>query len=269
MIKYNFMRKLAQTSFLLFLLLTSGKLSAQDGWYFLSNLQLNGGNYAFDSYSRAIFIYGGLRYQSENFGITASIPFVSTNSGRISQTNGMMFTAGNYNQTNTNSMQNKMNFGVGDLYVYMDHKIFSDYESGIDLFINAQAKIPTAAIRMNIGTGKFDLGGSVTLRKSLNNFIGIADFGYLNIGDPDSITYKNPFTYGIGVGKFFNYGEYSLLIYYTGYTKILDGFDLPNLLSLGINYVAAEKVILSFISSKGFGNTSPDFTLSIGARIKI
>jgi len=265
MIRIKFFGKLAQAGFILLLLLISGKLTAQEGWYFTSSVQLSGGNYVFDSYNRVFSIYGGLRYQGENFGITASIPLVSSNNKSVSQTSGMMVPSG----TNTSTMQSGMNFGLGDLYGYFDYKIISDYESGIDLFVNTQLKVPTAATDMNIGTGKYDFGGSVTFRKSLDSFVGIVDLGYLNIGDPDSITYKNPFTYGIGVGKFFNYGEYSLLLYYTGYTKIIDGYDAPKQLSIGINYRASDDIILSLISSAGFGNTSPDYTLSGGIRIKL
>lgn len=265
----KFFRKLATAGFLLLMLLTSGKLTAQDGWYFTSSVQLSGGNYVFDSYNRVFSIYGGLRYQGENFGITASIPLVSSNNNSVNQTSGMMVPSGTNIGTNTSTMQNGMNFGLGDLYGYLDYKVISDYESGIDLFANAQFKVPTAATSMNIGTGKYDFGGSVTFRKTLDSFVGIVDLGYLNIGDPDSITYKNPFTYGIGIGKFFNYGEYSLLLYYTGYTKIIDDFDAPKQISLGINYMASDDIILSLISSAGFGNTSPDFTLSGGMRIKL
>ncbi len=265
MIRIKFFGKLAFAGFLLSMLLTTGKLTAQDGWYFTSSVQLNGGNYVFDSYSRVFSIYGGLRYQGENFGITASIPLVSSNNNSVSQTGGIMVPSG----ANTGTMQNGMNFGLGDLYGYFDYKIISDYETGIDIFVNALIKVPTASTGMSIGTGKFDFGSSVTIRKSIDSFVGILDLGYLNIGDPDSLTYKNPFTYGIGVGKFFNYGEYSLLLYYTGYTKIIDDFDAPRLFSLGVNYRANENIILSVIGSKGFGNTSPDFALSGGIRIKL
>ena len=93
--------------------------------------------------------------------------------------------------------------------------------------------------------------------------------GYLDIGDPDGITYNNPFTYGIGIGNFFNYGEYSLLLYYSGYSKILDDYDPPQQISLGANYRVSETLILSFIGSAGLGNLMPDYTTSIGVRIKL
>ncbi len=259
-------RKLAYAGFLFFLIFSTQKFFAQEGWYFNSSVQFSGGKYVFDTYNRVFSIYGGLRYQNDFLGITASIPIVSNNS-KFSQTSGMMLPTGNSGST-SNSMQS-MSLGIGDLYTYLDYKIISDYETGIDVYANAQIKIPTASANMSFGTGKFDVGASLTLRKSLESFIGIIDLGYLNIGDPVSVKYKDPLTYGIGLGKFFNYGEYSLLLYYTGYTTVIEGFDTPKQISLGANYRLSDKVILSAIGSAGIGNTSPDFTLSGGMRVKL
>ncbi|MBS3945018.1 MAG: hypothetical protein KGZ42_05930 [Melioribacter sp.] len=260
--------KLAYAGFLLVFLLLSNETLSQSGWYLTSSIQLSGGNYILDSYNRVFSVYGGLRYQGENFGISASLPLVTSNNN-VSQTNGMMTQSGTNNDAATNTTHSGIDFGLGDLYGYFDYKIISDFDSEIDIYVNAQIKIPTAAKHMNIGTGKYDFGGSISLRKSLDNFIGFVDLGYLNIGDPDGSTYKNPFTYGLGLGKFFNYGEYSLLIYYTGYTKILNEYDAPKQISLGANYRASESIIISLIGSAGLGNFTPDFTFSGGLRIKL
>ncbi|MCK9426934.1 MAG: hypothetical protein M0Q21_12930 [Ignavibacteriaceae bacterium] len=263
------LRKPAIAGFLLILLFFSKSMFAQTGWYFTSSVQLSGGKYVFDSYNRVYSVYSGMRYQGENFGITASIPLVTSNNKNGSQSSGMMVTSGTNNVSGTGISQNGINFGLGDLYGYFDYKIISDFENELDVYVNAQIKIPTAAAQMNIGTGKYDFGGSVSLRKSFDSFIGVVDLGYLNIGDPDGVTYKDPFTYGIGIGKFFNTGEYSLLLYYTGYTKIVDAYDSPQQLSLGVNYRTSETIILSVIGSAGKGNFAPDFTLSSGIRINL
>ena len=261
--------KPAMAGFLSIFLFFTNSMYAQTGWYFTSSIQLSSGNYIFDSYNRVFSVYGGLRYQGENFGISASIPLVTSNNNNVSQTSGMMIPSGTNNPSNTNAVQSGMNFGLGDFYGYLDYKIVSDFENETEVFINARIKVPTAATHMNIGTGKYDFGSSLSLRKSLDSFIGIVDLGYLNKGDPDGITYKDPFTFGLGIGKFFNYGEYSLLLYYTGYTKILDEYDAPQQISLGANYRTSEKNILSLITSAGIGNFAPDFTLSGGIRIKL
>lgn len=265
--KMNF-RKPAFAGFLFLSLLFTANIYSQTGWYLSSSVQLGGGQFLSDSYSRIFSVYGSIRYQGDGFGITASIPFVNNNGNSISQSNGMMVPSGTNNTTSTTT-QNNMNFGIGDLYGYFDYEIYSDFENDLEVYLNAQVKIPTASSMLNFGTGVLDYGGSISARKSFGSFIGVVDLGYLDIGDPDGITYKNPFTYGIGFGKFFNYGEYSLLLYYSGYTKILDDYNAPQQISLGANYRLNETIILSFIGSAGLGNLMPDFTTSIGARFKL
>ena len=261
--------KPAIAGFLLIILFFQKDLSAQTGWYFNSSIQFSGGNYIFDSYSRVFSIYSGLRYQGENYGVSVSLPLVANNNNNLSQSGGMMIPFGNDSGTSNSSMQGSMNLGLGDLYGYFDYRILSEFENDVDLYFNAQVKIPTSATLVNIGTGQYDFGASISLRKSFNTFLGVVDIGYLNIGDPSSISYKNPITYGLGIGKFFNHGEYSLLLYYTGYTKILDEYDAPQQVSLGGNYRASETIIVSLIGSAGIGNFAPDFTLSGRIRIKL
>lgn len=262
--KMNF-RKPALAGFLLLTFLFTANAYSQTGWYISSSAQVSGGQFLSDSYTRVFSIYGSIRYQGDDFGITASIPIVNSN---VSQSNGMMIPAGSSNTTGSTT-QNNMNFGIGDLYGYFDYNIYSDFKNDIEVYLNAQVKIPTASSMMNYGTGKLDYGGSISIRKSFGSFLGVVDLGYLDIGDPVGITYKNPFTYGIGIGKFFNYGEYSLLFYYSGYTKILDDYNAPHQISIGVNYCVSEYLILSYIGSAGLGNLMPDYTTSIGVRIKL
>jgi hypothetical protein len=106
------------------------------------------------------------------------------------------------------------------------------------------------------------------MRKSFGEYVGFVDVGYLDIGDPEGLTYSNPVTFGVGVGRFFSQGRYSLLVYYSGYTKILDAYDPPQQLSLGVNARLSEEIIVSLIGSKGIGNSAPDFTLHSGLRIR-
>lgn len=261
--KMNF-RKPAFTGFLLLTFLFTANASSQTGWYLSSSIQFSGGQFLSDSYTQVFSVYGAIRYQGNDFGITASIPFVNSNG--VSQSNGMMVPTGTSNTTVT---QSNMNFGIGDLYSYFDYKIYSDYENEIEVYLNAQIKIPTASSMINFGTGKMDYGGSISARKSFGNFLGVVDLGYLDIGDPDGITYKNPFTYGVGIGKFFNYGEYSLILYYSGYSKIVNDYDSPQQISFGANYRISDTLILSFIGSAGLGNLMPDYTSSLGLRIKL
>ena len=255
----NLLRKPVFTGFLISILFTSMNTFGQTGWYLNSSVQFSGGSYIFNSYNRVFSFYGGLRYQGEGFGVSVSLPVIGSNNNTILQDT----------QINGGSSTSSMKYGIGDIYGYVDYRVLSEDESAADVYLNSQIKIPTATPHLNFGTGKFDYGISISAKKSLNDFIAFAELGYLNIGDPSTITYKNPFIYGLGVGKFFNYGEYSLFLYYNGYTKIADKYDAPQQVSFGANYKTSENVIFSLIASAGIGNFAPSFTLSGGIRIKL
>lgn len=154
------------------------------------------------------------------------------------------------------------------MVAYADCRVYSDEKSALAFYLNAQVKAPTSSNDENLGTGRWDVGASITMRKGFDDYVTFVDAGYLDIGDPEGVTYSNPFTFGIGVGRFLGQGKYSVLFYYSGYTKILDAYDAPQQLSLGGNVRLSDEIILSIIGSKGIGNSTPDFTLNSGVRIR-
>lgn len=285
----DFSRKPILTGLLLIfcIVLFNNITIAQDGWYVNTNLQLAGGNFIYKTNSNTISLYGGLKYQSDNFGISFSIPVVGNNTNAISQAGGMMVPIGNSNNetgnmrggSNGNNMMggnmmgsgsfSGMNVGLGDLFLLSNYQFISEDDFLSDVILNAEIKIPTASAHMGIGTGKFDYGTSLTFRKSFDTYVAIVDLGYLNLGDPSGFTYENPFTYSFGIGKFFDYGKYSLLLYYSAYTEVAKGYEPPRQLSLGLNYKAAEKIYLTAIAGAGLSSFSPAYYFSAGLKFGI
>ena len=300
-------RKSALAGFLIILLtiLLDGNLFAQEelhvqqaNWYINTNLHLAGGNFIYNSFDNVISLYGGVGYQSGNFGISFSIPVVGNKSNFISQSGGMMLPIGN-SKNGYGNMQNSgsngsgmmgsgnsmmgssssavggINWGLGDLYLYSNYQLVSQNDFFTDVIVNANVKFPTASTHMGIGTGQYDYGASLTFRKSfdlsdnLNSFVAIADLGYINFGDPPGITYENPFTYSFGLGKFFNDGEYSLLLYYSAYTEVVKGYDPPRQIALGLNYKVSDNLILTGIGAAGLSKFSPAYNFSAGVKVGI
>jgi len=286
-------QKINSTVLLIFsALLFSGVTFAQEGWSVSTGLQYSGGNYYFNNYSKLFSFYGGLRYQTEYFSLNVTIPIIFSNKNPLSQSGGMMLPIGgnssnsnnvmgsNSSDTNTGGMMGNggsnstsmsgssssmnSNIGLGDMYLSGNYQFYSNYENSFSALINYQIKFPTASGMTNIGTGKFDYGASVTLRKGFDSYIAIADLGYLNIGDPSGFTYNNPFTYGFGLGKFFNDGNSSLLLYYQGYTEIVSGYAAPQQLSLGLNYQLSSKLTLTLTGGVGLTKFSPGLLASTG-----
>ena len=295
--------KIRSTLLLIFsVILFSGVTFAQEGWSVSTGLQYSGGNYYYNNYSRLFSFYGGLRYQSEYFSVNITAPIIFSNNNTLSQSGGMMLPIGGNSSKNNNMMgsnssgnnsggmmgntgsdgmmdsngsnsnpymfgsSSSMNssIGLGDIFLTGNYQFHSNYENSFTALINYQIKFPTANTITNIGTGKFDFGVSVTLRKGFDSYLAIADLGYLNIGDPSGITYNNPFTYGVGFGKYFNDGNSSLLLYYQGYTEIVSGYAAPQQLSLGLNHQLSSKLTLTLIGGVGLTKFSPALLASAG-----
>ena len=271
------------TFLILLLVLLNKNTFAQDGWYINTNLQLAGGNFIYNSNTNVVSLYGGLRYQTDKFGISLSIPVIGNNNNSVGQAGGMMVPLGNSNNGSGNmngggmvgsgnSMMGSatgMNVGLGDLFLLSNYQVISENDYFSDVIINAQIKFPTASAHKGFGTGQYDFGASLTFRKSFETYVAIADLGYLNLGDPAGFTYENPFTYSLGLGKFFNDGKYSLLLYYSAYTEVVKGYEPPRQLSLGLNYQVGERLYLTGIVGAGLSKFSPAYSFSAGVKFGI
>lgn len=288
-------------------ILFNGVSFAQEGWSVTTGLQFSGGNYYYNNYSKLFSFYGGVRYQSEYFSVNVTAPIIFSNNNSLSQSGGMMLPIGGNSSNNNNMMgsntssdntggmmggssggsmmgsngstsnsympgsSSSMNssIGLGDIYMTGNYQFYSSYENSFTASINYQIKFPTASGMTNIGTGKYDFGASVTLRKGFDSYLAIADLGYLNIGDPTGITYNNPFTYGVGFGKYFNDGNSSLLLYYQGYTEIVSGYAAPQQLSLGLNHPLSARLTLTLIGGVGLTKFSPGLLASAGVNFQL
>lgn len=257
----SLIRKPVFTGFLILLVFNCLTIFAQTGWYLSSSVQISGGSYVSETYNNLYSLYGGLRYQTENFGLSISVPVIGNHLNYSTIVNSQPL--GN------NQMMNSMDFGLGDLYFYTDFKLLSEASGYADLYFNTSIKFPTASSNINLSSDEFDFGFSIALKKSFNSFIVFIDAGYLYTGNPASFNYKNPFSYGIGAGKFFSYGKYSLFIYYNGYSKILDQYEPPQQISIGANYLTNSQIIFSIVAAAGIGDFTPDYTLSGGIRFRL
>ncbi len=275
-------------SFIIFLVLMksmeitaqSNMYSGKSGWTLSTSFQVTGGGYIYNEYSTLYLLYGGIRYQNNNLTLYGYIPVVAQNNPGFTQS-GMMIIptgrenkgeGGNMNEGNMHGENNSMNqtsmmnsqISLGDFYLYGSYLLLNEIDHSMDLFINPNIKFPTASGSSEIGTGRFDYGLSMNVRKSIESFVVVAEAGFIKLGDPSGIDYKNPFTYGIGLGKFISQSGSSVLLYYNSYTRILDNYEPPRQVSLGLNFKLDSTKALSFIGSKGLSSYSPDFSISAG-----
>lgn len=275
--------KMTMISFILFFAVASINYG-QSEWSFNTSLQFASGNYLSTERLNSYYIYGGIRYETDNYSLALSIPLILSNGRNVSQfgqvylpnhmgtggstmssqgSRGVGHMMGGQNLVTSTSSEN---FGVGDLYLYANYNLLNQFNSIVGFGVGGYIKFPTASTTYGFGTGKFDFGFSATIRKNFNSFLIYASGGYIFLGKPDSVNFSDPGTFNIGIGKFFGDGNFSALLSYSLYSKILDIYQLPQELSLGLNIKSNDKISYMIIGSAGLSNSTPDYVFSVGLK---
>ena len=272
------------------LLSSAASVDAQSRLFATGYLQYSQGNYIFGSNTSTFYLVPGLRYEASGWSASAILPIVSQNNNLVTAAGGMLLPHGGSNMsmssggggmmggTGSSSMGSMANIvGLGDLFLTGEYDLIRpDLDQSTGSFgqggnspvlgIDIQMKVPTASTADNFGTGKFDFGGSLNYRQLFGAYVLMANAGYLVLGKPSGVDFRNPFSYGAGIGRFFSGGDFSLALMYQGYTTILSGYSPPNQASLGLNCKASSSMIWTILLSKGLTDTAPSFGITGGFR---
>ncbi len=244
--------------FILMVLLTLAPLStvsAKKNWSVSSVFSYSTGTYIYDSRVDNYTLYLGGRYSKNDFSISVTLPFVIQRDrldGQTESDNTPMSMGGDVYTS-----------GVSDVYVYTEYKVYPS------LYVTGQIKLPTSLNGSLFSTGKFDYSLGLAFRKMFGSYRIFADAGYLLLGDPEQIAYNNPFVYGIGVARHASNGRSTVSFYYQEYSTIIDGIDPPRQLSAAYFRALNNTIGISFYGSKGFGESSAEYTLAIGFNVLI
>lgn len=256
---------------------------AQDKLFINANLNTVGGSSSGGAHNISYYLYGGLRYQAQDYYLSLSLPVVFNSSGSFTQVGGMYIPNGNggsagggmHNSGGHGSMMNgssilsSVDAGVGDMYLYGSYNVLKETNSFPALSTDAFVKFPTASPSLNIGTGKFDFNLAVSARKFIGTFSFYVQAGYLFLGNAADPNIENPLTFSAGIGKIFGSGNHLLLLEYDSYSTIVTGFTSPKQLSLGYTYAVTTSLNYLMIGSVGLNNSTSDFSVSAGFNYSI
>jgi hypothetical protein len=264
-------------SFAIVLIVMPEPASGQHNWHLNISGQYTSGTYTYETPTTSYVLYGGLRYQTNRWYASIDFSGFAHNSELVNRS-GDMFLPGGHGSGN-NGMHpgghrmtesgTSFTGGFGDIFLRGEYTILSERSSLPSFSINGLIKIPVAHTGDRYGTGEFDLGVGIVLRKRFGQFVTFLDLGYVALGEPDDFTYDNPVSYGIGAGRFFQNGRYSVLAYYRGYSKIIAEYEPPQQLSIGLNIRMSGTTTISATGSYGLTETSPDVGVSVGMNIAL
>ncbi|NIA28662.1 MAG: hypothetical protein GWP06_01960 [Actinobacteria bacterium] len=288
-------RAIVTASLLLFIIMLfspAGRSFAGGQWFVNTSAQVTKGDYIFDGSTTAYYFYGGLRYQSDRWSVSLSLPLIAQRDDLVTYTGGIFLPTGGMHHTDNDMVDrfgggmmgghsewndeenmhgmspfSNLNYGLGDLYLYSELLLLREQASLPSLSLNTQVKVPTANRSKNYGTGVYDYGLGLTVRKSMNSFLLFANVGFLVIGDPADVTFNDPVTFGLGFGKFFNQGRSSLVLYYQSYSEILPGYQPPSQISLGYYFHIFRTLTISTVALAGMSDTSPNVSFLSGLQV--
>lgn len=265
---------------ILLLLFFLGNAHAGD-WMVRGSAGYLTGEYIYTTTTSTYSLNGGIYYETEKWNTGISLPLIIQNSGLVSGSGGMIIPShhgqnendmsGGYHEgrmgggrINTDGTGSQYEAGIGDVYLSGQYHLMRSDNLQPVVSITSKIKIPTASTSENFGTGEFDYGFVLNFSKTVGKYVGFLDAGYWFLGDSPEIDYENPFTYGVGIGRFFGQGKFSALLYYQRYSEILPEYEPPRRLSGGLYYNMNPMTVLSFNITGGVSETSPGFGLSAG-----
>jgi hypothetical protein len=253
--------KYSQTTVLLLFIFLSvilafSSLSAREKWSVNTTLSYGTGKYIYESPVQNYTLYLGGQYSRDAFSVSVTLPFVLQRDnldGPLEVGNGASQMDKDHSVTG----------GASDVYLYSEYNVYPSF------YVTGQFKVPTSVDGSLFSTGEFDYGLGFAFRRMFGTFKLFVDAGYLVLGDPSQITYKDPFVYGVGLAKHAQNGKSSVSFYYQEYSQIISGLDPPRQVSVAYYRLFTKILGISFYGSKGFGESSPEYTLSIGMDVAL
>lgn len=156
----------------------------------------------------------------------------------------------------------------GDPTLYANLKLYSSLSGTTTIRLNSALKFPLADPSSGFGTGEWDYGIGVSASRRISSYFLMADLMKWWFGDLPDLELQNPLTYSFGIGRSLGGGSWLISSTFSGYTEILDSYDPPRNINLGIGYFASRHVSLNSIFSWGLSESSSDFSMGIGWSIR-
>ena len=254
-------------------------VNAQNRLYINTSLSAIGGNLSDGTHQNSYYLYGGLRYQAQDYYLSLNLPLVFNSSGSFTQVGGMYIPNGNNDKStgegfhgsgshgsmvNSEHGMSSLDAGIGDTYLFGSYNIFKETASIPGIFTDGFVKFPTASSSLNIATGEFDFNLAMSARKFVSTLSFYVQIGYLFLGNADEANIENPLTLSLGIGNSFGNGKHVLLLGYDSYSTIVAGFASPKQVSLGYTYLINPNLSYLMIGSIGLNSSTSDYTISTG-----
>jgi len=280
--------------------LGAGSVSGQQVTY-SGSAQYATGSYFFEKSTNSFYLTNGIRVADNGVSISLNVPYTIQNTPWLSYSgigyiptggpqNGMVSDMGKGRgkgkggQGQTRGMASVSTvdeavpladtvsynkYGFSDPNLYLSVRLSPDRATATSLYLNAGVKIPFANPETGFGTGAWDLGAGLSLTQRFGTFFISADAMYWHLGDMQDLNFNDPVSFGLGLGKSWKNGKWLLSGLLTGYTRIIEGYDPPLSLGIGLGHFLTKKITLNANISFGLSESSSDVGGGIGWSVRL
>lgn len=254
------------------LLLAWASIPAQAGqsWSFTSSMSYNQGNYIYENTIENYYINLGLRYKQPKWSLAVTLPFLAQQDNldlpELSESGG---TPDSLSTITGSAHDQNTIMGIGDIYLFGQRTIWQNVKFKSSLAATFQFKLPLGFSSQSFSSQKMDYGVGIVLKQYWGAYSLFTDFGYLILGNPEWGIYKNPISYGAGIGRTFLRKTLSMSMYYRAYTEIVEGISPPQQISIGLYGRLNRQSNISLNWTQGLSESSPDRGISVGLSRKL
>jgi len=241
-----------QTIFLATAMAIASPICAQNKLSASLGADYTSGDYGTTSTTTVASIPMGIKYETENLTLKASLPWLRV----TAPTGTSLGPDGRPSSGGTGSRRTES--GAGDLVTSLTWMAYNNTASGIAIDLTGKVKWGTADAGKGLGTEKNDFSAQVDLYKNLGTTALFTTLGYKIFGDPTGINFRNVPYAGIG----FSHKTSSLTAF--GLTwdyrpKVIDTGKHTSELTGFMTHKMSDSTKAQLYLVKGLSDGSPDW----------
>jgi hypothetical protein len=259
------------------------------------NVRLITGTFGSDQTTTLVYVPASFRVDVHRFELTGTVPFLSVSNGTVAWTQGgfipmqgsmttapgagfpmggsmgggMMGSSGTVSPPTTatgspSATATLINeSGIGDILLSAGYRIIDNLGAGLQVVLATRVKVPSASAAHALGTGKTDVGGIATVRKTFLRGWLYGEGGVVKLGDPQGLDLRNAVLWSIGGGRQIASHVFLIGSAY-GNTSTTVGVAAPAEVGAGIGVTLRRSTSLTIVPIVGLSSSSPKYGLTIG-----
>jgi hypothetical protein len=222
---------------------------------FHSGVYASYGDYGVNAHITYIYFPLTLKYYATpRLTVALTLPFLYQKNGTAATVEGQPVGVG----PAVGQQRRGPTFGLGDIYASANYIFVEEKPNFPALSVYGALKFPTADPNQALGTGEFDVGGGLALRKFFNKNLVYGYAGYTYLGKPPGVSLLNYFSYGVGLARWFT-PSFKPYIELNGATRVAPNAKEILSVSGGLEYFFAYRKSVTAYVLKGIIAGAPDY----------